>query len=141
MSKNRRGFRLPQRLHLGTLKNFVSEKSGKRCEKTGEILWKIGEAFDKNWGGSFFFLYPCLKNKKFDVIKYKIWNQQFNDLIQIEWLVWTALYGWLFNTFNSLNVPQIIRGVDRVSDWVFPEKKMFHSLFIKYQWKVKVSRK
>ena len=32
----RRGFRLPQRSHLRTLKNFVSEKSGKRCEKSGK---------------------------------------------------------------------------------------------------------
>ena len=29
-------FRLPQRLHSQTLKNFVSEKSGKRCEKPGK---------------------------------------------------------------------------------------------------------
>ena len=39
----RRGFRLPQRLHLRTLKNFVSEKSGKRCEKIGATFYKIGK--------------------------------------------------------------------------------------------------
>ena len=39
----RRGFRLPQRLHLRTLKNFVSEKSGKRCKKIGEMFDKIGK--------------------------------------------------------------------------------------------------
>ena len=32
---DRREFRLPQRSHLRNLKNFVSEKSGKRCEKSG----------------------------------------------------------------------------------------------------------
>ena len=36
----RSGFRLPQRLYLRTLKNFVTEKSGKRCE----ILDKIGKS-------------------------------------------------------------------------------------------------
>ena len=29
-------YRLPQRSHLRTLKNFVSEKSGKRFEKSGK---------------------------------------------------------------------------------------------------------
>ena len=38
----RRGFRLPQRSHLRTLKNFVSEKSGKRCEKSGKHEIKLG---------------------------------------------------------------------------------------------------
>ena len=33
----RRGFRLLQRSHLRTLKSFVSEKSGKRCENRGNI--------------------------------------------------------------------------------------------------------
>ena len=55
---SRRGFRLPQRSHLQTLKSFVDEKSGKRCEKIGETLWKIGQL------GIFeevhFFLYPRL---------------------------------------------------------------------------------
>ena len=37
----RRGFRLPQRSHLRTLKNFVSEKSGKRW-KSGKHLIKSG---------------------------------------------------------------------------------------------------
>ena len=40
-SVNRRGFRLPQRSHLRTLKTFVSEKLGKYCEKIGETLDKI----------------------------------------------------------------------------------------------------
>ena len=38
----RRGFRLPQRSDLRTLKNFVTEKSGKRCEKSGEQWIKSG---------------------------------------------------------------------------------------------------
>ena len=38
----RRGFRLSQRSHLRTLKNFVSEKSGKRCEKLGKYWTKSG---------------------------------------------------------------------------------------------------
>ena len=42
MNLYRRGFRLPQRSHLRTLKNFVSEKSGKRCEKSGKHLIKSG---------------------------------------------------------------------------------------------------
>ena len=37
-----RGFRLPQRSNLRTLKNFVSEKSGKRCEKSGKRWIKSG---------------------------------------------------------------------------------------------------
>ena len=41
MDKSRRGFRLPQHSHLRTLKNFVSEKSGKR-EKSGEYWIKSG---------------------------------------------------------------------------------------------------
>ena len=36
----RRGFRLPQRSHLRTLKIFVCEKSGKRCEESGKYLIK-----------------------------------------------------------------------------------------------------
>ena len=36
----RHGFRLPQRSHLRTLKNFVSEKSGKRCKKSGKYWIK-----------------------------------------------------------------------------------------------------
>ena len=55
---SRLGFRLPQRSHLQTLKSFVNEKSGKRCEQIGETLWKIGQL------GIFeevhFFLYPRL---------------------------------------------------------------------------------
>ena len=39
----RRGFRLPQRSHLRTLNNFVSEKSGKRCQKSGKHWIKIGK--------------------------------------------------------------------------------------------------
>ena len=42
---------------LRTLKNFVSEKSGKRLWKIGKTLDKIG----KFWGCSFFFLYPRLR--------------------------------------------------------------------------------
>ena len=38
----RRRFRLPQRSYLRTLKNFVSEKLGKRCEKSGKHLIKSG---------------------------------------------------------------------------------------------------
>ena len=40
----RRWFRLPQRSHLRTLKNFVSEKSGKLCKKSGKYWIKSG-----NW--------------------------------------------------------------------------------------------
>ena len=55
----RRGFRLPQRSHLRTLKNFVSEKSGKRCEKSGKHEIKLGnrEILRRL---IFFFLYPRL---------------------------------------------------------------------------------
>ena len=42
INRNRRKFRLPQRSHLRTLKNFVSEKSGKRCEKSGKHCIKSG---------------------------------------------------------------------------------------------------
>ena len=38
----RRIFRLPQRSHLRTLKNFVGEKSRKRCEKLGKHWIKSG---------------------------------------------------------------------------------------------------
>ena len=34
----RRGFRLSQRLHLRTLKNFVSEKSGKAVKNRGNVV-------------------------------------------------------------------------------------------------------
>ena len=34
----RRGFRLSQRLHLRTLKNFVSEKSGKVVKNRGNVV-------------------------------------------------------------------------------------------------------
>ena len=56
---SRRGFRLPQRSHLRTLKNFVSEKSGKRCEKSGKHEIKLGnrEILRRL---IFFFLYPRL---------------------------------------------------------------------------------
>ena len=43
LDHSRRGFRLTQHSHLRTLKNLVSEKLGKRCEKIGEILNKIGK--------------------------------------------------------------------------------------------------
>ena len=39
---NRRGFRLSQRSQLRTLKNFVSEKLGKRCEESGKHWIKSG---------------------------------------------------------------------------------------------------
>ena len=40
--QKRRGFRLPQRSHLQTLKIFVSEKSRERCEKSGKHRIKSG---------------------------------------------------------------------------------------------------
>ena len=76
----RRGFRLPQRSHLRTLKNFVSEKSGKHCEIIGETLWKIeetlwkiGETFDKIGNREvlkrfIFFLVSAL-NKAFNIVR------------------------------------------------------------------------
>ena len=54
----RRGFRLLQRSHLRTLKNFVSEKSGKRFEESGKhwIESRNREIFRR----LIFFLYPRL---------------------------------------------------------------------------------
>ena len=43
MNSNWRGFRLSQRSHLQSLKNFVSEKSGKHCEKSSKYWKKIGK--------------------------------------------------------------------------------------------------
>ena len=39
----RRWFRLPQRSHLRTLKNFAIEKSCKLCEKSGKYWIKSGD--------------------------------------------------------------------------------------------------
>ena len=56
---NRRGFRLSQRSHLRTLKNFVSEKSGKLYEKSGKHCERSGKSWIKSgktgkfWVGSF----------------------------------------------------------------------------------------
>ena len=52
-------YRLPQRSHLRTLKNFVSEKSGKRFEKSGKYCIKSG---NREISRRFiFFLYPRLE--------------------------------------------------------------------------------
>ena len=57
--RTRCGFRLPQRSHLRTLKNFVSEKSGKRCENSGKHWIKSG---NREISRRFiFFLYLRLK--------------------------------------------------------------------------------
>ena len=61
----RRGFRLPQRSHLRTLKYFVIEKSGKRCEKSEKRCEKSGKHWIKSANLEIlrrfiFFLYPRL---------------------------------------------------------------------------------
>ena len=58
-NSTRRGFRLPQRSHVRTLKDFVGEKSGKRCEKSGKYWIKSGDR-------EIFFLYPRLKSHQYD---------------------------------------------------------------------------
>ena len=55
----RRGFGLPQRLQLRILKNFVSEKLGKSCEKSGEHWIKSGNR--EIFRGFIFLLYPRLR--------------------------------------------------------------------------------
>ena len=47
------GFRLPQRSHLRTMKNFVIKKSWKRCEKSGKHGIKLG-----NWEILKRFIFP-----------------------------------------------------------------------------------
>ena len=58
-NKVRRRFRLPQRSHLRTLKNFVREKSGKLCEKSGRYWIKSRNR--EILRRFIFFLYPRLK--------------------------------------------------------------------------------
>ena len=53
------GFRLPQRSHLRTLKNFVNEKSEKRCKKSGKYWIKSGNG--EILRRFIFFLYPRLR--------------------------------------------------------------------------------
>ena len=48
MNSNWRGFRLSQRSHLQTLKNFVSEKSRKRCENSGKHCEKSKKHCEKS---------------------------------------------------------------------------------------------
>ena len=55
----KRGFGLPQRLQLRILKNFVSEKLGKSCEKSGEHWIKSGNR--EIFRGFIFLLYPRLR--------------------------------------------------------------------------------
>ena len=49
--------------NVWNLKNFVSEKSGKRCEKMGEILWKIGEYLIKSGNRAILrrFIFSCIR--------------------------------------------------------------------------------
>ena len=91
-----RGFRLSQRSHLRTLNNFVSEKSGKRCEKSGETLWKSRKCFEESgkhceksgkcWIKSgnqkilrrfIFFLYPRLEDLNLSQNCHSLWNSRF----------------------------------------------------------------
>ena len=77
LTPNRRGFRLPQRSYLRTLKKFVSEKSGKRCKKSGKHRIKSG-----NWEilrRLIFFLYPRLP-------KYITWHIIINNYNNNNWL-------------------------------------------------------
>ena len=62
----RRGLRLPQRSHLRTLKNFVSEKSGKHCEKLGKYLIKSGNR--ENFEDVHFF--SCIRACKYILQSY-----------------------------------------------------------------------
>ena len=69
----RRGFRLPQRSHLRTLKSFVSEKSGKHWIKSGN--WKILRWF-------IFFLYPYLHWNKMFTLNH--WHLFYKKLIKMK---------------------------------------------------------
>ena len=75
---SRRGFSLPQRSHLRTLKNLlkvhfrgnVVKKSGKRCEKSGKHWIKSGNR--EILRQFIFFLYPRLCSRHFLKDNYSI---------------------------------------------------------------------
>ena len=77
----KRGFRLPQRSHLQTLKIFVSEKSGKRCEQSGKHWIKSGNR--EIWEGYFSCIHAWMEIFFIDKVFAEFLTYYYFELYQI----------------------------------------------------------